>query len=84
MCQYLSLRGSSFSDFTENILLSLKFIDIRESKIVSLNLRGCLHLILVIIDSNQVVLVNEGVEINTFTLPVKPPDNVQDTRNVFR
>ena len=52
MCRFLNLRGSQFIDFIANNLISLEFIDIRNTEIKKLDLTTCQKLKQVIIDEH--------------------------------
>ena len=79
LCKYLNLRGSSIVNFEVSHLLSLVFIDIRSTKITNLDLRKCPALQLAVTDNDQVIIVNSGVKVTEYTLPVKSPVRVYDT-----
>ena len=84
MCKYLNLRGSSFTDFNVDCLLSLEFIDVRCTKILLLNLKNCSRLRLVVADLSQIIIVNDYVEVVSFTLPAISQDGVYDTSSSYK
>ena len=61
MCRLLNLRESLITDFEVHNLLSLEFIDIKGSKILNIDLTGCIQLKKVVADLHQNVLTNAGV-----------------------
>ena len=83
MCKYLSLRGTQFTNFNVNYLLSLEFIDVRESEISSLNLKSCPNFRLVIADPDQQISINDDADIMKFTIPVKAIGSIYDTSGVY-
>ena len=76
----MNLKGSSFTDFKVNYLLSVVFIDVTDTNITTLDLRKCFTLLMVVADVHQLIYVNDIVEIVEFTLPSKASDGIHDTR----
>ena len=63
-CKHLNLRNSSFTGMEVRRLAGLEFIDIYNSKIKTIDLRGLPLLKKVVHDVTQEVIVNDGVDID--------------------